>query len=104
MLRSRTKGSVPDSWPSRPYYPSIRTIGRTEISIPWSRRPHGLSGDCSELRVLSASVLSNIGYSMLDGWTDRVPPLHGDLTTLREVAASDVHALFTLFSDPAVTA
>ena len=41
---------------------------------------------------------------MLDGWTDRVPPLHGDLTTLREVAASDVHTLFTLFSDPAVTA
>jgi RimJ/RimL family protein N-acetyltransferase len=33
-----------------------------------------------------------------------VPQLRGDLTTLREVAASDVHALFTLFSDPAVTA
>ena len=41
---------------------------------------------------------------MLDRWTDRVPPLHGDLTTLREVAASDVYPLFTLFSDPAVTA
>jgi len=41
---------------------------------------------------------------MLDGWTDRVPVLRGDLTTLREVAASDVHTLFTLFSDPAVTA
>ncbi len=41
---------------------------------------------------------------MLDQWTDRVPQLQGDLTTLREVAASDVHALFTLFSDPAVTA
>src|SRR5260221_3321371 len=41
---------------------------------------------------------------MLDGWTDQVPPLHGDLTTLREVAASDVYTLFTLFSDPAVTA
>ena len=41
---------------------------------------------------------------MLDRWTDRVPPLHGDLTTLREVAASDVYTLFTLFSDPAVTA
>jgi ribosomal-protein-alanine N-acetyltransferase len=41
---------------------------------------------------------------MLDEWTDRVPPLHGDLTTLREVAASDVYTLFTLFSDPAVTA
>ena len=27
-----------------------------------------------------------------------------DLTTLREVAASDVYTLFTLFSDPAVTA
>ena len=40
---------------------------------------------------------------MLDGWTDRLPPLHGDLTTLREVAASDVHTLFTLFSNPAVT-
>ena len=41
---------------------------------------------------------------MLDRWTDLVPPLHGDLTTLREVAASDVYTLFTLFSDPAVTA
>jgi RimJ/RimL family protein N-acetyltransferase len=41
---------------------------------------------------------------MLDRWTDRVPPLRGDLTTLREVAASDVYSLFTLFSDPAVTA
>ena len=41
---------------------------------------------------------------MLEGWTDRVPPLHGELTTLREVAASDVHTLYTLFSNPAVTA
>ena len=41
---------------------------------------------------------------MLDAWTERVPPLHGDVTTLREVAGSDVHTLFTLFSDPAVTA
>jgi [ribosomal protein S5]-alanine N-acetyltransferase len=41
---------------------------------------------------------------MRDGWTDGLPPLHGDLTTLREVAASDVYSLFTLFSDPAVTA
>ena len=40
---------------------------------------------------------------MLNGWTDRVPPLHGDLATLREVTASDVYSLFTLFSDPAVT-
>ncbi len=37
-------------------------------------------------------------------WTDQLPPLRGDLTTLREVAASDVYTLFTLFSDPAVTA
>jgi ribosomal-protein-alanine N-acetyltransferase len=41
---------------------------------------------------------------MLPHWTNRLPPLHGDLTTLREVAASDVYSLFTLFSDPAVTA
>ena len=41
---------------------------------------------------------------MPDRWTDHVPPLHGGLTTLREVDASDVHPLFTLFSDPAVTA
>src|SRR3954470_22640331 len=40
---------------------------------------------------------------MLGGWTDRVPPLQGDRTTRREVTASDVHTLFTLFSDPAVT-
>jgi len=33
-----------------------------------------------------------------------VPQLHGDVTTLREVAASDVYPLFTLFADPAVTA
>src|SRR3954462_9229466 len=40
---------------------------------------------------------------MLD--VDRpLPSLQGDLTTLREVAQSDVHTLFTLFSDPAVTA
>src|SRR3954462_10643420 len=40
---------------------------------------------------------------MLD--VDRpLPSLQGDFTTLREVAASDVYALFTLFSDPAVTA
>jgi ribosomal-protein-alanine N-acetyltransferase len=41
---------------------------------------------------------------MADGWTDRVPPLHGDLATLREVDPVDVYPLFTLFSDPAVTA
>jgi len=41
---------------------------------------------------------------MIDRWTDRVPPLRGELTTLREIAASDVHPLFTLFSNPAVTA
>jgi ribosomal-protein-alanine N-acetyltransferase len=36
--------------------------------------------------------------------TDGLPTLHGDLTTLREVAFADVYTLFTLFSDPAVTA
>jgi RimJ/RimL family protein N-acetyltransferase len=41
---------------------------------------------------------------MPDHWTDRVPPLHGDVTTLREVTAADVYPLFTLFSDPRVTA
>ena len=41
---------------------------------------------------------------MLDPLTDGVPPLQGDLTTLREVAASDAYPLFTLFSNPAVTA
>ncbi|MGH9220578.1 MAG: GNAT family N-acetyltransferase [Vicinamibacterales bacterium] len=30
--------------------------------------------------------------------------MRGDLTTLREVTAPDVYSLFTLFSDPAVTA
>lgn len=40
---------------------------------------------------------------MPDQWIDRPPELHGDLTTLREVAVSDVQTLFTLFSDPAVT-
>ena len=41
---------------------------------------------------------------MSDGWTNAVPPLRGAFTTLREVAASDVQTLYTLFSDPAVTA
>jgi RimJ/RimL family protein N-acetyltransferase len=41
---------------------------------------------------------------MLERWTEGVPALRGDLTTLREVAASDAFPLFTLFSDPAVTA
>jgi ribosomal-protein-alanine N-acetyltransferase len=41
---------------------------------------------------------------MVDRWTDQVPSLHGDLTMLREVVASDVYTLFTLFSDPVVTA
>jgi [ribosomal protein S5]-alanine N-acetyltransferase len=41
---------------------------------------------------------------MLHRWKDEVPVLQGDLTTLREVASSDVHTLFTLFSNPAVTA
>lgn len=41
---------------------------------------------------------------MLQRWAEHVPRLRGDLTTLREVAASDVYTLFTLFSNPAVTA
>lgn len=49
-------------------------------------------------------MVPNISDPMLDPWTERVPRLHGDLITLREVAASDVSTLFTLFSDPAVTA
>ena len=40
---------------------------------------------------------------MLGRWTDPVPQLRGSLTTLRELTASDVYTLFTLFSDPAVT-
>ena len=41
---------------------------------------------------------------MPEPWSERVPQLRGDLTTIREVAVSDVPTLFTLFSDPAVTA
>ena len=41
---------------------------------------------------------------MFTRWTDGPPPLRGDLITLREVAASDVYTLFTLFADPAVSA
>jgi ribosomal-protein-alanine N-acetyltransferase len=41
---------------------------------------------------------------MAEPWSERLPPLRGDLTTIREVAMSDVYTLFTLFSDPAVTA
>jgi ribosomal-protein-alanine N-acetyltransferase len=37
-------------------------------------------------------------------WTEQLPELRGDVTTLREIAMSDVSALFTLFSDPSVTA
>lgn len=41
---------------------------------------------------------------MLNRWTAGLPPLQGNVTTLREVDVSDVYPLFTLFSDPAVTA
>lgn len=41
---------------------------------------------------------------MINQWTDRVPLLRGELMTLREVAADDVFALFTLLSNPAVKA
>lgn len=37
-------------------------------------------------------------------WTERVPQIPGDLTSVREIAAEDVSTLFSLFSDPAVTA
>jgi ribosomal-protein-alanine N-acetyltransferase len=36
-------------------------------------------------------------------WTEQLPELHGELTTLREVSTADVYTLFTLFADPAVT-
>jgi ribosomal-protein-alanine N-acetyltransferase len=49
------------------------------------------------------SVREHTGKSP-DQWTDQVPALQGELTTLREIAASDVYTLFTLLSDPAVTA
>jgi [ribosomal protein S5]-alanine N-acetyltransferase len=41
---------------------------------------------------------------MLTPWTEGLWPLRADLVMLREVAASDVYSLFTLFSNPAVTA
>jgi [ribosomal protein S5]-alanine N-acetyltransferase len=41
---------------------------------------------------------------MIDPWKDRLPVLRSNLTMLREVAVSDVHTLFTLLSDPAVSA
>jgi ribosomal-protein-alanine N-acetyltransferase len=41
---------------------------------------------------------------MFKRWTEGLPPLRGELITLREIAASDVYTLSTLFSDPAVTA
>ena len=41
---------------------------------------------------------------MIDPWKDRLPVLRSNLTTLREVAVSDVYTLFTLLSDPAVSA
>ena len=41
---------------------------------------------------------------MPNRWNEHLPALRGDLTTLREITASDVYTLFTLFSDPAVTA
>ena len=46
---------------------------------------------------------ANIG-SMLERWTDQERPLRGDVTTLREIAVSDAYPLFTLLSDPAVSA
>ena len=41
---------------------------------------------------------------MIDPWIERLPLLRSNMTTLREVAVSDVQTLFTLFADPAVTA
>ena len=41
---------------------------------------------------------------MTDPWKDRLPLLRSNLTTLREVAPSDVYTLFTLLSDRDVTA
>ena len=41
---------------------------------------------------------------MLTRWTEGLPPLRGNLMTLREISPDDVYPLFTLFSDPAVTA
>ena len=40
---------------------------------------------------------------MLNRWTDVVPPLQGELASIREIETSDVYTLFTLFADPAVT-
>ena len=40
---------------------------------------------------------------MIDPWKDPLPLLRSNLTTLREVAASDVYTLFTLLSNPAVS-
>jgi RimJ/RimL family protein N-acetyltransferase len=40
---------------------------------------------------------------MPERWSERVPLVRGEVTTLREIVVSDVYALFTLFSDPAVT-
>jgi [ribosomal protein S5]-alanine N-acetyltransferase len=62
--------------------------------------------DTAETELIRAACWqsANIGSSMIDQWTDRVPRLHGDVATLREIAAADVYTLFTLFSDPAVTA
>ena len=41
---------------------------------------------------------------MIDPWKDRLPLLRSNLTTLREVATGDVYTLFTLLSNPVVTA
>ena len=41
---------------------------------------------------------------MFRRWTEGLPRLRGEMTTLREIAASDAHTLFTLFSDPRVSA
>jgi len=62
----------------------------TRVRMMAWRRPEAMSG--------------NIPPSMPEPWNERVPPLRGHLTTLREVAVSDVPTLFTLFSDPGVTA
>src|SRR6185295_9062244 len=69
-----------------------------------SEEDQGRACNSGEKHVGQNPITTNIEYSMIDGWTDRVPLLHGDLTTLREVAASDVYTLFTLFSHPAATA
>src|SRR4029078_5278550 len=68
-----------------------------------SALPEPAGGQSRSAASVSVPPSVKIRHPMRKQWSERVPPLRGELTTLREIAVSDVYTLFTLFADPAGT-